>query len=107
MATRSCTTDMDMNKITSAIPVAIGTAMIALAALDYLPEAVAITLIVVGAGLICVGMFSHRLEDKITLGPRGFEGTLAKRIEAVVEAADDTDPFVSDVVRATAGTIAP
>jgi len=98
-----------MDRLISRLPALVGVGMIVVAALNYLPDAVAIVFAVFGAASVLLGSLHHRLVGPFKASHQGLEANIidSRVVEAVVGAADETSPEVSAVVRQTMGTINP
>jgi hypothetical protein len=87
--------------------VLIGVAMIAIAAVDYLPQALAITFAVLGVGLVVLGGVLPALEGSLELGPRGLKAQVHERKAELLEAAQDVAPERVEPLKALADFLDP
>jgi hypothetical protein len=87
--------------------VLLGLAMIVTAAVDYLPQALAITFVILGAGLVVLGGVLPTLEGSLELGPRGLKEQIQERKAELLEAATDVAPERVEALRSLADFLDP
>jgi hypothetical protein len=87
--------------------VVVGTAMLVVAAVDYLPAAVGVAFVVLGAAVVVLGGILPSLEAAVELGPRGLRAQIQQRKAELLAATEEVAPERVESLEALADYLDP